>query len=405
MADRLVFFNGFMDGRLKERLDEWVGTYHCRSFVAGDPVQFPHRYTRREDIEISGLLTALLSFGNRKMILRKAGELDALMGHEPLGYVLSLRWRDDFVEGDGSSFYRMLSRSDFHGYFRRLYGVYASGRTLEDALMAYPGIPMQRLCSFMEMSARSPQKKLNMFLRWMVRRGSEVDFGIWRRMSPADLLIPLDTHVCRMAFRLGLTDSRSFSLSNARKITAALAELYPGSGASELHRHVKAAVSVSRHRTEGEMVFVGKGAGEYQRTSRTDYGSGRHIPPVVLLSVYPAPSHVGGQHIGRNTPFPSVAPLDEGGGGKRNRCVHGGERMVVTPVGTLFLYDIFQGIGDTQCGGPCKDTLFQPLPVFVEQDGGQTCHGKQYGSHIARSAYGLAASGYGRFLCLQRYSQ
>lgn len=228
MADRLVFFNGFMDGRLKERLDEWVGTYHCWSFVAGDPVQFPHRYTRREDIEISGLLTALLSFGNRKMILRKAGELDALMGHEPLGYVLSLRWRDDFAEGDGSSFYRMLSRSDFHGYFRRLYGVYASGRTLEDALMAYPGIPMQRLCSFMEVSARSPQKKLNMFLRWMVRRGSEVDFGIWRRMSPADLLIPLDTHVCRMAFRLGLTDSRSFSLSNARKITAALAELYPG---------------------------------------------------------------------------------------------------------------------------------------------------------------------------------
>ena len=74
--------------------------------------------------------------------------------------------------------------------------------------------------------------------------------------------------------------------------------------------------------------------------------------------------------------------------------------MVVTPVGTLFLYDIFQGIGDTQCGGPCKDTLFQPLPVFVEQDGGQTCHGKQYGSHIARSAYGLAASGYDRFLCL-----
>ncbi len=217
-----------MDGRLKERLDEWVGTYHCWSFVAGDPVQFPHRYTRREDIEISGLLTALLSFGNRKMILRKAGELDALMGHEPLGYVLSLRWRDDFAEGDGSSFYRMLSRSDFHGYFRRLYGVYASGRTLEDALMAYPGIPMQRLCSFMEVSARSPQKKLNMFLRWMVRRGSEVDFGIWRRMSPADLLIPLDTHVCRMAFRLGLTDSRSFSLSNARKITAALAELYPG---------------------------------------------------------------------------------------------------------------------------------------------------------------------------------
>lgn len=217
-----------MEDRLRRRLDEWVRAYHCRAFIAGDPVQFPHRYGRQEDIEISGLLTALLSFGNRKMILRKAAELDELMGHAPLHYVLSLRWREDFAEGDARSFYRMLSRSDFRGYFGRLYRVYAAGHTLEDALMAFPGTPMQRLCAFMEVSARSPQKKLNMFLRWMVRRGSEVDFGIWRRMSPADLLIPLDTHVCRMAYRLGLTDSRAFSLSNARRITAALAELYPG---------------------------------------------------------------------------------------------------------------------------------------------------------------------------------
>ena len=130
---------------LRRRLDEWVRAYHCRAFIAGDPVQFPHRYGRQEDIEISGLLTALLSFGNRKMILRKAAELDELMGHAPLHYVLSLRWREDFAEGDARSFYRMLSRSDFRGYFGRLYRVYAAGHTLEDALMAFPGTPMQRL--------------------------------------------------------------------------------------------------------------------------------------------------------------------------------------------------------------------------------------------------------------------
>lgn len=67
-----------------------------------------------------------------------------------------------------------------------------------------------------------------MFLRWMIRRDSTVDFGIWRRMSPADLIIPLDTHVCRVAFLLGLTGKPSFSLSAARCITQSLAEVFPG---------------------------------------------------------------------------------------------------------------------------------------------------------------------------------
>ena len=70
-------------------------------------------------------------------------------------------------------------------------------------------------------------KRLNMFLRWMIRRDSEVDFGIWRNFSPCELIIPLDTHVSEMAFRLGLTRSKSYTLNNARTITAALAEVFP----------------------------------------------------------------------------------------------------------------------------------------------------------------------------------
>lgn len=66
-----------------------------------------------------------------------------------------------------------------------------------------------------------------MFLRWMIRRDSEVDFGIWRNFSPCELIIPLDTHVSEMAFRLELTRSKSYTLNNARTITAALAEVFP----------------------------------------------------------------------------------------------------------------------------------------------------------------------------------
>lgn len=209
-------------------LCKWAEEYHCSDFIAADPVQFPHRYTVKEDIEISGLLTAVLSFGNRIQILKKADELDRIMGHAPLAYVLSGKWRDDFPESDGRSFYRMLSYADVRGYFEKLYRVYAARKTLEDALKEYKGIPMQQLCSFLGVSDRSPQKKLNMFLRWMIRTGSSVDFGIWRTMSASQLVIPLDTHVCRVAYQLGLTESASFSLNNAKKITAALEKVFPG---------------------------------------------------------------------------------------------------------------------------------------------------------------------------------
>ena len=209
-------------------LKEWAATYHCASFIPDDPVQFPHRYTEQCDIEISGLLTAVLSFGNRKMILRKADELDAIMGHSPLQYILSEKWRDDFRADDKSSFYRMVSHSDFRFYLEKLYSVYSEGKTLEDKLLEYAGTPMQKLCAFLEASDRSPQKKLNMFLRWMVRQDSPVDFGVWKRMSASDLIIPLDTHVCRVAHLLGLTDKPVFSLTNAKRITNALAEIFPG---------------------------------------------------------------------------------------------------------------------------------------------------------------------------------
>ena len=201
--------------------------YHCAGFITSDPVQFPHRYTLKQDIEISGLLTAIMSFGNRKQILKKADELHRLMGSSPYQYVLSCRWKDDFPAGVTNSFYRMLSYADFYGYFQRLYLAYSQFESLEDALHTYPGIPMEKLCAFLGVSAKSPQKKLNMFLRWMIRRDSEVDLGVWKSFDRKDLIVPLDTHVCRVAYYFQLTDAETFSLKNARRITAALAEVFP----------------------------------------------------------------------------------------------------------------------------------------------------------------------------------
>ena len=201
--------------------------YHRADFIQSDPVQFPHRYTLKQDIEVSGLLTAIMSFGNRKQILKKADELHGLMGDSPYQYVLSCQWEKDFPSGATNSFYRMLSYADFYGYFQRLYIAYTQFESLEEALMLYPGIPMEKLCAFLEVSAKSPQKKLNMFLRWMIRRDSEVDLGIWESFDRRDLIVPLDTHVCRVAHYFKLSDTETFSLKNARQITAALATVFP----------------------------------------------------------------------------------------------------------------------------------------------------------------------------------
>ena len=201
--------------------------YHRADFIQSDPVQFPHRYTLKQDIEVSGLLTAIMSFGNRKQILKKADELHGLMGDSPYQYVLSCQWEKDFPSGATNSFYRMLSYADFYGYFRRLYIAYTQFESLEEALMLYPGIPMEKLCAFLEVSAKSPQKKLNMFLRWMIRRDSEVDLGIWESFDRRDLIVPLDTHVCRGAHYFKWTDTETFSLKNARQITVALAKVFP----------------------------------------------------------------------------------------------------------------------------------------------------------------------------------
>lgn len=216
-----------MTEETKLQLLAWVKEYHCTGFIQDDPVQFPHRYTRKQDIEISGLLTAIMSFGNRKQILKKAEELHARMGTSPYIYVMSRQWEEDFPSTERRSFYRMLSHADFYGYFARLHDAYSRYDTLEDALLNYPGIPMEKLCAFLEVSAKSPQKKLNMFLRWMIRPDSPVDFGLWKRFDCRELIIPLDTHVCRVACSLGLIETETFSLQNARKITSALAEVFP----------------------------------------------------------------------------------------------------------------------------------------------------------------------------------
>lgn len=208
-------------------LKRYASQYHNKDFISSDPVQFPHHYHLKADIEISGFLTAFLSFGARPQILKAAERLDAMMNRKPLQYVLSEKWKTDFCGEE--SFYRTVSKNRMAQIFYWLHTIYGKHDSMESALLCEvaEGTPIQRLCRLFGVSDKAPQKKLNMFLRWMIRRDSEVDFGIWTRFSPCELIIPLDTHVSEMAFRLELTKSKSYTLNNARAITRALAEVFP----------------------------------------------------------------------------------------------------------------------------------------------------------------------------------
>lgn len=207
-------------------LRRYASQYHHEDFISSDPVQFPHRYHSKADIEISGFLTAFLSFGARPQILKAAERLDVLMERKPLQYVLSEKWKADFCGEE--SFYRTVSKNKMAQMFYWLHTIYSKYVSMEDALLREAlGTPMQRLCRLLGVSDKAPQKKLNMFLRWMIRRNSKVDFGIWTHFSPCELIVPLDTHVSEMAFRLGLTKSQSYTLNNAKAITRALAEVFP----------------------------------------------------------------------------------------------------------------------------------------------------------------------------------
>lgn len=214
-----------------EQLRTWAAEYDTPGFIPADPVSFPHRFTAKQDIEISGFLTAWIAYGNRKQILKKAGELHTEMDGSPLAYIIGRRYAAH--EGDTRPFYRFFKHSDLHDISRRLHDIYTTYPDLEAAVTATGGDPISALQTLFAGIAgipRTPQsasKRLAMFVRWMVRRDGIVDFGLWRSIDPCTLLIPLDTHVFDMARRLGMTRRSTADRRAAEEITACLREIWP----------------------------------------------------------------------------------------------------------------------------------------------------------------------------------
>ncbi len=207
---------------LKSFLEERVTLYNTVDFIATDPVSIPHRFSRREDIEVAGFLTAVMAWGNRTSILKSATRLMELLDNAPFEFVMHHQEQD--LERLAHFVHRTFNGSDllaFVGALRHIYsehggleGVFARHQThdslqpaihaLKELFCSCPHLP--RTCKHLsDPMTGSAAKRINMFLRWMVRHDDKgVDFGLWRAISPAKLSCPLDLHSGRVARRLGL---------------------------------------------------------------------------------------------------------------------------------------------------------------------------------------------------------
>src|SRR6218665_1813497 len=207
---------------LKEFLDEKVIQYNTLDFIDTDPIQIPHQFSLKEDIEIAAFLTSTIAWGNRKMIINNSKKMMALMGDSPYDFIMS--HNDSQLEKLDGFVHRTFNSIDFVTFIKALQHIYLNHNGLEMAfaknqkpLSMQPSIAefkkiffeiahqqrtMKHVSDPMQGSAA---KRINMFLRWMVRQDKNgVDFGIWKNISMAALSCPLDVHSGNVARKLGL---------------------------------------------------------------------------------------------------------------------------------------------------------------------------------------------------------
>ncbi len=221
---------------LKSFLDEKVHLYNNRDFIDSDPVQIPHLFSSKEDIEIAGFLSATIAWGNRKMIIQNGHKMMNLLGNSPYDFVMS--HSDYQLENLQNFVHRTFNGGDFLTFVKGLKHIYKNHEGLEAVFSKNQGKEnlqtsiheFKKIFFEIEHESRtqkhisdplnnSAAKRINMFLRWMVRQDNKgVDFGIWKSISPALLSCPLDVHSGNVARKLGL-------LNRKQNDSKALAEL------------------------------------------------------------------------------------------------------------------------------------------------------------------------------------
>jgi uncharacterized protein (TIGR02757 family) len=228
---------------LKDFLDEKVELYNNPNFIESDPVQIPHLFSQKEDIEIAGFLSATIAWGNRKMIIKNAHRMMDLMGNAPYDFVMSHQEND--LERLESFVHRTFNGQDFASFIQSLQHIYKNHNGLEAVFTKHQknnnlqGSIHEFKKLFFEIEHQnrtqkhisdplngSAAKRINMYLRWMCRQDNKgVDLGIWKNISPASLSCPLDVHSGNVARKLDLLTRKQNDGKALAELDAKLREL------------------------------------------------------------------------------------------------------------------------------------------------------------------------------------
>ncbi len=231
---------------LKEFLNSKVDFYNQPSFIAADPICIPHLFTKKQDIEIAGFFAAIFAWGNRTTIINKSKELLQLMDNAPHQFVLQHQSKDlKKLEGFKHRTFNTTDLLYCIEFFNMHYsknnslenaftkGMQKKDATIENGLNGFyhyffslPHISERTKKHIASPEKNSSCKRLNMYLRWMVRNDTTgVDFGIWKNISPSQLIIPIDVHVARVAKRFNLLQRHQTDWQSALELTKYLRTL------------------------------------------------------------------------------------------------------------------------------------------------------------------------------------
>lgn len=230
--------------KLKNLLDKNAARYETPAFIPADPISIPHRFSKKEDIEIAGFFVSIFAWGNRTAILKSANMLMNLMHNAPYAFLMNadstqLKQLETFyhrtLNGEDTLAIAKAVRNCYmqNGGFEQLFAPQHEREALITRMSRFRselirGMPARTTRHIGNMENGSAAKRLNMFLRWMVRSSAAgVDFGLWKTVLPEELYLPLDVHCARRSRELGLLMRKQNDRKAVEEITARLREFCP----------------------------------------------------------------------------------------------------------------------------------------------------------------------------------
>jgi uncharacterized protein (TIGR02757 family) len=237
----------YSSDQLFNLLESNYNKYNNLSFIDCDPISIPHRYSQKEDIEIMGFIASILAWGQRKTIINKCTELVERMDGSPYQFIMEhqetdLKQMEGFVHrtfNDTDLLYVVFVLKELYSKYGSMEEVFVNGikktdTTTEGGLIAFRDYffsfehPHRTRKHISSPETKSACKRLNMFLRWMVRKDKKgVDFGIWKKIKSSQLVCPCDVHVERVARRLGLIKRTQLDWQTAVELTSELKRFDP----------------------------------------------------------------------------------------------------------------------------------------------------------------------------------